>query len=108
MITDSHFSERNREGRLLSFLSKISKLDTNLIFGIGVDEKTSMIINDKEVLVSGEGHAIVYKYLKQKNLNFGPIKKFILKSGEKYPQIKNLQNNYSLIQVKDGVISDLN
>lgn len=45
-ITDSHFSERDRLGRLISFMARItSEKEREEYFGLGLDENTSVIIN---------------------------------------------------------------
>mgnify|MGYP000908192800 CR=1 FL=1 len=63
-VTDSHFSERDRQGRLVVFLArmladKMTKLEE--AFGIGVDENTCLVI-DKEgrTRVFGEGAAWIF------------------------------------------------
>lgn len=45
-ITDTHFSQRRRMGRLLTFMSRLQQ-DQNLreIHGIGVDEKTAVLVD---------------------------------------------------------------
>ncbi len=44
-ITDTHFSERNREGRLLTFLAKMHDNLGNRSFGIACDEYTAVCID---------------------------------------------------------------
>ena len=53
LITDSHFSERERMGRLITFMARL-QVDRNStqMKGVGVDEKTA-------VLVSPDGHGVV-------------------------------------------------
>ena len=44
-ITDSHFSERDRLGRLISFMARISsEKEREEYFGIGLDDNTSVVI----------------------------------------------------------------
>lgn len=45
MITDQHFSQRNREGRLIAFMARISAESTTSIRAIAVDEKTAVLID---------------------------------------------------------------
>ncbi len=65
VITDSHFTQREREGRLIGFVGRIMldekfKKNKNVI-GIGVDESTSMCIeNDGSVTVFGADSAHIY------------------------------------------------
>jgi len=45
VITDTHFSQRHRLGRLIAFLSRLDAgRGAGKIFGIGVDEKTALLI----------------------------------------------------------------
>jgi hypothetical protein len=47
-ITDSHFSERDRLGRLISFLARItSENNINEYFGLGLNDETSIVIDNK-------------------------------------------------------------
>ncbi|MCH7409956.1 cyanophycinase [Belliella sp. DSM 111904] len=45
-ITDQHFSQRNREGRLLSFMANIFDRFETSATAIGVDERTALLIDD--------------------------------------------------------------
>ena len=53
VITDTHFSERGRLGRLVAFLAKAEQLAGRPLVGLGVDE-------DAAVAVEGDGRARVY------------------------------------------------
>lgn len=48
VITDTHFSQRHRLGRLIAFLARLNSASADradgTIFGIGVDEKTALLI----------------------------------------------------------------
>ena len=59
LITDTHFSERDRMGRLVTFMSRLQsdqKLDT--VKGVGVDEKTAALVTpDGQCKVVGKGQA---------------------------------------------------
>ncbi|MBT8397576.1 MAG: hypothetical protein HKO65_07045 [Gemmatimonadetes bacterium] len=44
---DSHFSDRNREGRLLAFLARfLSEKDRSEVVGLGLDERAAIVIQD--------------------------------------------------------------
>lgn len=61
-ITDSHFSERGREGRLLGFMARLAlenSLEATQIRGIGVDERTALVI-DEEGKAKALGRGGVY------------------------------------------------
>ena len=53
VITDTHFSERNRLGRLIAFVAKGEAMADHPLIGLGVDE-------DAAVAVEGDGSARVY------------------------------------------------
>ena len=53
VLTDSHFSERNRLGRLIAFVAKAESMADRPIIGLGIDE-------DAAVAVEGDGSARVY------------------------------------------------
>jgi beta-aspartyl-peptidase (threonine type) len=53
VITDSHFSERNRLGRLIAFVAKAESIAGHRLFGLGIDEAAA-------VAVEGDGSARVY------------------------------------------------
>jgi cyanophycinase len=50
VITDSHFSQRQRLGRLLTFMSRIfGSLGASSVRGLGVDEQTALAIDEHGV-----------------------------------------------------------
>jgi len=56
-ITDQHFSQRNREGRLVGFLARLKSLSENLpLRAIAVDERTAVAI-DKNGIASVFGQS---------------------------------------------------
>lgn len=104
VITDSHYSERNREGRLLSFQNKVIQKYDIFPIGIGVDEKTSLIINKNEIYKLGPNNVFVYRPLGFKGLSHGPVKRFRLEHNKKYAAITELGNKFDLIEVINGEI----
>lgn len=44
IITDSHFKERNRQGRLAAFMAKSMKMGSGKIYGLGIDEQTALCV----------------------------------------------------------------
>jgi cyanophycinase len=55
-ITETHFSERGREGRLVGFLARLlqdKRATLGSLYGVGVDENSCLVIDD-------EGRALVY------------------------------------------------
>jgi beta-aspartyl-peptidase (threonine type) len=53
VVTDTHFSERGRLGRLVAFMAKAESMAGRPLLGLGVDE-------DAAVAVEGDGRARVY------------------------------------------------
>lgn len=66
VLVDTHFSERDREGRLLAFLARFSLLvESAPIRGIGLDEGTAITVHDGTFTVSGPtstAAAWIYQY----------------------------------------------
>lgn len=70
-ITDQHFSQRNRQGRLVGFLARLKSLSGNEpLKAIAVDEKTAVAI-DKDGKASVFGQAIAY-FLMESNADQMP------------------------------------
>lgn len=62
VITDQHFSQRDREGRATVFLARIMTDWNKVPYGIAVDEKTAVCINDLGMAdVVGENRAFFLK-----------------------------------------------
>ncbi len=63
-ITETHFSERNRQGRLIAFLARIladNMLPLTDAYGIAVDENTCLVIDTNgKTRVFGQGSAWIY------------------------------------------------
>jgi cyanophycinase-like exopeptidase len=59
-IVDSHFRQRDREGRLLAFLARaLSMSGGDVVHGIGLDERASLVIEDG----SYEAMAVTGRYV---------------------------------------------
>jgi cyanophycinase len=63
-LVDTHFANRNRMGRLLTFMARLRQdAHTSLITGIGIDENTSLFVNSAglgTMLVDGSGTGRAY------------------------------------------------
>jgi cyanophycinase len=60
IITDTHFAQRDRMGRLFAFMARLRQDNTTAqITGLAVDENTSMFI-DKNGLAAVDGSSAVY------------------------------------------------
>lgn len=58
VITDTHFSARSRLGRLIAFIARINDADASAnAFGIGVDEKTALLVDGLGVGRLADGSA---------------------------------------------------
>ncbi|SNS01305.1 cyanophycinase [Belliella buryatensis] len=66
VITDQHFSQRNREGRLFTFMARLSSESELPVRGIAVDERTALLI-DSEGSLEVVGQNEVY-FLEQSGL----------------------------------------
>lgn len=67
VITDQHFSQRNREGRMIVFLGRIMKDWDKTPYGIAVDEKTAVCIDENGMaVVVGTNNAFFLKTFSDK------------------------------------------
>jgi cyanophycinase len=58
LVTDTHFSARSRLGRLLAFVARLrSEAGNARVFGIGVDEKTALLVGADGIGRLAEGSA---------------------------------------------------
>jgi cyanophycinase len=62
VITDSHYSQRKREGRHIAFMARMFDEGLKTVKGIGVDEKTAVAVDAKgNAKVFGVANAYFYK-----------------------------------------------
>ncbi|MBV9490252.1 MAG: cyanophycinase, partial [Verrucomicrobia bacterium] len=115
-ITDSHFVARNRMGRLIVFLARISENNwTSAPYGIGIDEKTAVLMQPSgTAIVAGKGaayflHAPGTPELCRQNtpLTYQGVSVYRLKAGEGQFDVsawKGSGGTAYTISVKDGVL----
>ncbi|MEQ9502249.1 MAG: cyanophycinase [Deltaproteobacteria bacterium] len=61
VLVDTHFSEREREGRLIAFLARVRQdFGIDAPRGIGIDEGTALIVDGDHFEVRGRGDVFVY------------------------------------------------
>lgn len=62
LLTDTHFSQRDRLGRLIAFVAKAEKLSGKPILGLGVDEDAALVVeaNGTARVLSSESGAAVF------------------------------------------------
>ena len=59
-IIDTHFSERNRRGRLLTFLARLERVSDGPVRGIGLDESTALLVAPSgKATIVGDGRALL-------------------------------------------------
>ena len=76
VITDSHFAQRNRQGRLSVFLARFSEDNSRRSFGIGCDENTAITVDmNGKASVYGPGSA----YFLQANCTTNNMPEIIVK-----------------------------
>lgn len=56
VLVDTHFSERDRLGRLIAFVARAAHEGEDVI-GLGIDEESAVVIDDDSVQISGAGDA---------------------------------------------------
>ncbi len=113
VITDTHFSERGREGRLLVFMFRAqSDFNQDRMRGIGIDEHSSLTINsNSQLIASGLGSVQIYesdRMVRTNNgdtLNYSPIKRLKLENDKIYPELNLIDfSNSDLINIVNGQI----
>jgi len=97
VITDTHFSERNREGRLLGFMYRArTDFNRNEVTGVGIDEHTSLTIDKNNRLEAfGSGDVYIYKLdskitRSSTELNLSKVRKVQLSNRTLYPGFNEL------------------
>ncbi|MDI1364194.1 MAG: cyanophycinase [bacterium] len=67
VITDSHFDKRDRQGRLIAFVGRLTQEENDpTITGLGIDEGTAMLIDGQGVgRFYGDGHAWLVRPMKK-------------------------------------------
>ncbi|MCA0371319.1 MAG: isoaspartyl peptidase/L-asparaginase [Proteobacteria bacterium] len=74
IVTDSHFKERNRQGRLAAFLAKSQKMAKKPLIGLGIDEQTALAVEgdgSAKLYSNINGFAWWFEAINPKNLNNG-------------------------------------
>jgi cyanophycinase-like exopeptidase len=129
-ITDSHYSQRKRQGRHLIFMARMM-LDAkiNKVRGIGIDEATAICVDENGVgKVFGKNYAYFLKSEKQLPETCKPASPFSWYNNQQAVQVQKLQatmdgsNTFNLKKwkskqvnsvpffyfVKDGVLDSSN
>ncbi len=119
-ITDSHYSARNRMGRHLVFMLRIQKQFGQMQKGIGIDEKTALVFDEKGVgFVFGIGkvfflHTNADNFLIGEkpiewNSNKPGISVFFIEGKKEGVPVNSLhdcfQQNSNQVRIKNGVLN---
>jgi len=90
IVTDTHFSERNREGRLLGFIAKSMLMENIYVTGIGADEETALCFDESGIAeVFGKSYVHFYRpqifpqILNDSSLSFEQVIKTKFKESQK-------------------------
>ena len=102
IVTDSHFKERNRQGRLAAFIAKSQKMAKKPLIGLGIDEQTSLA-------VEGDGSAKLYSNINGYAWWFEAINPKDLKNGAPLVadniKVTGISSN-SIVNLKDKKIEN--
>lgn len=94
VLVDTHFSERDREGRLLAFLAHTrARHGLDAAFGLGLDEEVALVVadNEAEVYAPFGGGAWLYRFEGEAVLTAGAalemdvVERAYLSHGERIP-----------------------
>lgn len=112
-ITDTHFAQRDRMGRLLAFLARaVRELDAPSFLGIAANERTAVLIDPRGIAtVAGEGPAyfvladhIAERAEPGRPLTYCGYKIWRVASGLSFDLVTRPGWGYATIDVQDGVI----
>jgi len=114
-ITDSHFSERERLGRLLVFMARtIADGWTDEVCGIGIDEETAVLLEPNGVAtIVGSGAAWFFRMARDdvvscrrgEPLTTDPIEAIAVRTGETFDQLSWAGNgDRSSVAASDGSV----
>jgi cyanophycinase-like exopeptidase len=112
-LVDSHFHQRNREGRLLAFLARARQvLGRDTVFGLGLDERAAVVIEDGRFTVhAAEGRgAWFYRVAGPavleagRPLGLGGIERFRLEDGASGAWPPPFDAQVDTFRVVEGVI----
>jgi cyanophycinase-like exopeptidase len=112
VITDSHFVENNRMGRLMAFVARqIQDGHTDAAYGLGIDGGAAMVIDRDGLgtLYGGVAYVVLGVHLpeqctRRKPLTFSNYKIWKLTNGDSYNFTDRPTSGYYLRSVVNGVI----
>ncbi|MEJ7615725.1 MAG: hypothetical protein WKF30_01830 [Pyrinomonadaceae bacterium] len=113
VITDTHFAERDRLGRLLAYLARqLAEKKRRRVLGIGVGEKTSLVIDRcglAQVIGAGSVYFIIADHqpascVRGAPLTYRNFKVWKKMAGENFDLQKLPQQGFQLISVESGRI----
>jgi cyanophycinase-like exopeptidase len=114
IFTDSHFVERNRMGRLMSFLARqIQDGKTSAAYGLGIDRDTAILIDSlgRGQVYGNAAYVVLADHqpeacARRTALTFSNYKLWKLTDGSTYNFANRPTSGYYLRSVVGGVISD--
>lgn len=110
IITDTHFSKRDRMGRLLAFMANSYHAKNSLINGLGVDEDAVLILNPNgEAHIVGNGSAYLLSpftapHIEPGHFNWEKIGVRRWGTGKIF-SLLNLPSPHYFFQIQDGEIN---
>ncbi|AOY83698.2 Type 1 glutamine amidotransferase-like domain-containing protein [Moorena producens JHB] len=114
VIVDTHFSERERMGRLMVFIARqLQDTDAEEVLGIGVDEATSVVVNYNgyaEVIGEGAAYFVLGDHIPEEcepgiPLSFSNYKIWKLSAGDTFDLRYLPTSGYEIASVEEGIIS---
>jgi cyanophycinase len=113
VITDTHFAQRDRMGRLFAFIARqLLEQDHPSFLGIAANEKTAVLVDDRGVAtVAGtgpayfvEGDHLPEQALPGQPLTYCGFKVWRVPAGLSFDLAHRPKRGYSTVDVNDGVI----
>jgi len=113
VITDTHFAQRDRMGRLLAFIARqLRELPVDSFLGIAANEKTAVLVDDRglaTVVGQGPAYFVLGDHFPERTLPGQPLtycgfKIWRAPSGLAFDLVHRPPTGFTSIDVNDGVI----
>jgi cyanophycinase len=113
VVTDTHFAQRNRMGRLLAFLARMMReRDTPTVLGIAANEKTAVLVDDRgmaHVVGAGPAYFVLADHFPDRALPGQPLtycgyKVWRAPAGTSFDLIHTPRTGFKVVDVNEGVI----
>ncbi|HKR64138.1 MAG TPA: peptidase S51 [Thermoanaerobaculia bacterium] len=112
VVTDTHFQQRNRMGRLLAFLARQLREGGSAFLGIAANEKTAVLVDDRgmaHVVGTGPAYFVLADHFPERAIPGQPLtycgyKIWRVPAGTSYDLVHRPRTGFRVVDVNEGVI----